>query len=256
MNNDTTQHDTTHNTTRHYYMGTYSLGHHLWVAGESYMDTAQALIGAGNTDFARTFIGQAEEAYCWANALQAGSVKESLEDLLGVEIDTLDAWVAPERMSDLKVALAMAEHRALGGTLPVSPSDVSPSGHSPENVSRETSSCTVQVNAAPTPPPVETSPSAYDGDMETHTNTATAISDLVTQLITLIASQVLSQVTSEVESICETIAENVYDSKDIAEEVTESYDFTSAVESIISDYDLSDKVRDALGDVTFTVSVD
>jgi hypothetical protein len=251
MNNDITQHDTTHNTTRHYYMGTYSLGHHLWVAGESYMDTAQALIGAGNTDFARTFIGQAEEAYSWANALQAGSVKESLDDLLGVEIDTLDAWVAPERMSDLKVALAIREALVARGDLPVSPSDVSPSGHSPENVSRET-----LTEAAPTPPPVETSPVAYDGDMETTTTTATAISDLVAQLITLIASQVLSQVTSEVESICETIAENVYDSKDIAEEVTESYDFSSAVESIISDYDLSDKVRDALGDVTFTVSVD
>jgi hypothetical protein len=251
MNNDITQHDTTHNTTRHYYMGTYSLGHHLWVAGESYMETAQALIGAGDTQFAGQFISQAEEAHCWANALQAGRVKESLDDLLGVEIDTLDAWMAPERMRDLKVALAMAEHRALGGTLPVSPSDVVTSGHSPENVSRET-----LREAAPTPPPVETSPSDYDGVMETTTNTATAISDLVAQLITLIASQVLSQVTSEVESICETIAENVYDSKDIAEEVTESYDFSSAVESIISDYDLSDKVREALGDVTFTVSVD
>lgn len=250
MNNDITQHDTTHNTTRHYYMGTYSLGHHLWVAGESYMDTAQALIGAGSTDFARTFIGQAEEAFTWANALQAGKVLESLDDLLGVEIDTLDAWVAPERMSDLKIALAMAELVARGETLPVSPSDAATSGHSPENVSRET-----LPDAAPTPPPVETSPSAYDGDMET-TTTATAISDLVAQLITLIASQVLSQVTSDIESICETIAENVYDSKDIAEEVTESYDFTSAVESIISDYDLSDKVREALGDVTFTVSVD
>lgn len=250
MNNDITQHDTPHKTTRHYYMGTYSLGHHLWVAGESYMDTAQALIGAGSTDFARTFIGQAEEAFTWANALQAGKVLESLDDLLGVEIDTLDAWVAPERMSDLKIALAMAELVARGETLPVSPSDAATSGHSPENVSRET-----LPDAAPTPPPVETSPSAYDGDMET-TTTATAISDLVAQLITLIASQVLSQVTSDIESICETIAENVYDSKDIAEEVTESYDFTSAVESIISDYDLSDKVREALGDVTFTVSVD
>ena len=128
MNNDITQHDTTHNTTRHYYMGTYSLGHHLWVAGESYMDTAQALIGAGSTDFARTFIGQAEEAFTWANALQAGKVLESLDDLLGVEIDTLDAWVAPERMSDLKIALAMAELVARGETLPVSPSDAATSG--------------------------------------------------------------------------------------------------------------------------------
>ena len=247
MNNNTT----THNTTRHYYMGAYSLGGHLWNAGEAYMEMAEKLADAGSLEFAGQFIRQAEEAYTWANALQAGSIVESLEDLLGVRIDSLDAWMEPERMRDLKVALAMAEHRALGGTLPVSPSNVSPSGHSPENVSRET-----LTEAAPTPPPVETSPVAYDGVMETTTNTATAISDLVAQLITLIASQVLSQVTSEVESICETIAENVYDSKDIAEEVTESYDFSSAVESIISDYDLSDKVRDALGDVTFTVSVD
>jgi hypothetical protein len=244
MNNDTT----THNTTRHYYMGGYSLGHHVWVAGEYYLDVAGKLADAGSMELAGQMLRQAEESYAWANALQSGTFLEVGEDMVGVRIDTLDAWMPTERVAILNA-------RVRGETLPPSPSREHVELGSPENVSRETSSCTVQVNAAPTPYPMETPPSAYDGVMDTTTTTATAISDIVAQLITLISSQVLSQVTSEIESICEGIIENG-DFITSAEEVTESYDFSSAVESIISDYDFSDKVRDTLGDVTFTVSID
>ena len=250
MNNDTT-----HDTTRHYNMAGYSLGHHVWVAGEYYLDVAGQLADAGSMELAGQMLRQAEESYAWANALQAGSIVEMEEWMVGVRIDKMDDWVATARVRDLKIALAMAEHGALGGTLPVSPSNAATSGHSPENVSRETYDCTVQVNAALTPPPLSAPPVAYNEGMETYTNTATAISDLVAQLISIITAQVVSQVSSEVESICENMIENS-DHITSAEEVTESYDFSSAVESIISDYDFSDKVRDALGDVTFSVSVD
>jgi len=238
MNNDTT----THNTTRHYYMGGYSLGHHIWVAGEYYLDMAGKLADAGTMEFAGQFLRQAEEAYTWANALKAGAFVEVAEDLLGVQIDTLDAWVPCERVAILNA-------RVRGESLPLSPSDVSRETYSPENVSRETSSCTMQVNAALTPPPSAPTASAYDGVMETYTTpTAPTISDLLAQLVSLIITQVSSQM--------EDIAEAVYDNKDIAESVMESYEFTSAVESILSDWDISDKVSEAVADLTFTVTVD
>ena len=240
MNNDTTP-----NTTRHYYMGTYSIGGHLWNAGEAYMEMAEKLADAGSLEFAGQFVRQAEEAYCWANALQAGSIVESLEDLVGVRIDRMDAWIPTERV-------AMMNARVRGESLPVSPSHEHVELGSPENVSRETYDCTGQPFAASTPPPLSASPSADNEGMDTHTTTATAISDLVAQFVAIIVAQVTEAMSSEMESI----AENVFESKDIAEEVTESYDFSSAVESIISDYDFSDKVRDTLGDITFTVSVD
>ena len=241
MNNDTT----THNTTRHYYMGGYSLGSHLWNAGESYMDKAESMVRAGAKGFAGQFLRQAEEAYAWANALQAGTFVEVGEDMVGVEVDSLDAWVAPERVEYLRGAIAMLGVVDSSVDLPSSPSrDGGPEG-SPENVSRETYACTVQVS---TPPPSAPAPSAYDEVMETYTTPATTISDLLAQIVSLIMTQVSSQM--------EDIAEAVYDAKDIAEDVMESYEFTSAVESILSDWDISDKVQEAVADLTFTVSVD
>jgi hypothetical protein len=246
MNNDT-QHDTT----RHYNMAGYSLGHHVWVAGEYYLDVAGQLADAGSMELAGQMFRQAEEAYQWANALQSGTIVDmgDCDYLVGVRIDRLDDWMPTERV-------AMVGARVRGEALPVSPSHEHVELGSPENVSRETYGCSVQVNAALTPPPLSATPSAYNEGMDITTNTATAISDIVAQLISLISAEVLSQVTSEVESIAEGVCETMLESHDFAEEVTESYDFSSAVESIISDYDFSDKVHATLNDVTFSVSID
>jgi hypothetical protein len=250
MNNDTTQHDTTSDTTRHY-IGTHTLGHHVWVAGNAYVENAKAMLALDEPYakmLAETLLGQAENAFTWANALQAGVIGESLDDLLGVDVPVEDAWV---RTSEIARAWAMFR----GVTLPEPPSHVGTSGHSPENVSRET----LGEALPPAPAPV-----GYIGLMET-TNTYTAQptavnldspSDLVAQLIKVIAQQVMAQVTDEVEAIAETVAENVYDSKDISSEVTESYDFTSAVEDVISGHDFSDIVRDAVRELSFSVTVD
>jgi hypothetical protein len=238
MNNDTTQHDTTHDTTRHY-MEAHSLGHHVWVAGNAYVQNAREALEAGQTWLAETFLVQAEKALEWANALQAGVVSLECEDLLGVDVDVRDAWV---RTSEIARAWAMVR----GEVLPEPPSHVGTSGHSPTNVSRET------LGEALPPAPA---PSAYDGVMETYTAQPTA-TDLVAQLITAIAQQVMAQVTTEMESIAETVAENVLDARDFAEEVTESYGFSSAVEDVIGSYDLTDTVRDIVRDLSFSVTVD
>jgi hypothetical protein len=230
--NNTTQHDTPLNTTRHYYMGTYSLGGHLWNAGEAYLEMAEKLADAGSLEFAGQFIRQAEEAYTWANALQAGSIVESLEDLLGVRIDSLDAWVAPERV-------AILNSRVRGESLPSSPSNVSRETYSPKNVSRET---------FVTPLPSVPTASAYDEVMETYTTPTATASDLVAQLISLIVRQVSAEM--------ESIAEGVLEGHDLVDDVTESYAFSSAVDSAVDNYDISDKIREALQEVTFTVSVD
>jgi hypothetical protein len=241
MNNDTTQHDTTHDTTRHY-LGTHSLGHHVWVAGGQYVDNAKEMLAVGEPwaiGMAETFLVQAEQAFTWANALQAGVIGESLDDLLGVDVPVEDAWV---RTSEVARAWAMVR----GETLPEPPSHVGTSGHSPTNVSRET------LGEALPPAPA---PSPYDGVMETYTAQPT-VTDLVTQLITAIAQQVVAQVSTEMESIAETVAENVLDARDFAEEVTESYGFSSAVEDVIGSYDLTDTVRDIVRDLSFSVTVD
>lgn len=234
MNNDTT----THNTTRHYYMGAYSLGGHLWNAGEAYMEMAEKLADAGSLEFAGQFIRQAEEAYTWANALQAGTFVEVGEDMVGVQIDTLDAWLAPERVAILNA-------RVRGESLPSSPSDVSRETYSPKNVSRET---------FVTPSPLAPAPSAYDEVMETYTpqQQPAKMNDVLVQLVNMIADVVVMRVTDKMEEM----AEAVYDGKDIIDEVTESYQFGNALDSAISDYDISDKIREALQEVTFTVSVD
>ena len=238
MNNDTTQHDTTSDTTRHY-MEAHSLGHHVWVAGNAYVENAKDALKAGQTWLAETFLVQAEKALTWANALQAGVVSLETEDLLGVDVLGMDAWV---RTSEIARAWAMVR----GETLPEPPSHVGTSGHSPTNVSRET------LGEALPPAPA---PSAYDGVMETYTAQPT-VTDLVTQLITAIAQQVVAQVSTEMESIAETVAENVLDARDFAEEVTESYGFSSAVEDVIGSYDLTDTVRDIVRDLSFSVTVD
>ena len=242
---NTTQHDTTLNTTRHYYMGTYLLGSHLWNAGESYMDKAESMVKAGAKGFARQFLAQAEEAYSWANALQAGIVKESLDDLLGVQIDTLDAWVVPERVVNLRGAIAMLELVDTGGDLPLSPSDVSRETYSPQNVSRET---------FVTPLPSVATASAYDEVMETYTpqQQPTKMNDVLVLLVNMITDLAVSRVQEKMEDI----AEAVYDAKDITEDVVESYHFANALENAISEYDMDDKVREALNNITFTVSVD
>jgi hypothetical protein len=250
MNNDTTQHDTTADTT-HHYMGTYTLGHHLFVAKDAYVESAKAMLGIGDEyhrHLAEVLLGQAENASQWSHALQAGSIVESLDDLVHVRVEAEDAWVRPAEIASLWAV-------ARGETLPESPSHVDVAAHSPENVSRET----LGEALPPAPAPV-----GYIGLMET-TNTYTAQptavnldspSELVAQLIKVIAQQVMAQVTEEVEAIAETVAENVYDSKDISSEVTESYDFTSAVEDVISGHDFSDIVRDAVRELSFSVTVD
>ena len=242
MNNDTTQHDTTSDTTRHY-IGTHTLGHHVWVAGNAYVENAKAMLALDEPYakmLAETLLGQAENAFTWANALQAGVIGESLDDLLGVDVPVEDEWV---RTSEIARAWTMLR----GETLPEPPSHVGTSGHSPTNVSRET----LGEALPPAPAPV-----GYIGLMETTTPTTATASDLVAQLVTLIVTQVMAQVTEEVEAIAETVAENVYDSKDISSEVTESYDFTSAVEDVISGHDFSDIVRDAVRELSFSVTVD
>ena len=242
MNNDTTQHDTTANTT-HHYMGTYTLGHHLFVAKDAYVESAKAMLGIGDEyhrHLAEVLLGQAENASQWSHALQAGSIVESLDDLVHVRVEAEDVWVRPAEIASLWAV-------ARGETLPEPPSHVGTSGHSPDNVSRET----LEEALPPAPAPV-----GYIGLMETTTPTTATASDLVAQLVTLIVTQVMAQVTDEVEAIAETVAENVYDSKDIASEVTESYDFSSAVEDVISGHDFSDIVRDAVRELSFSVTVD
>jgi len=227
MNNNTTQHDTT----RHY-MGTHSLGHHVWVAGNQYVQNAKEALEAGQTWLAETFLLQAEKALEWANALQAGVIGESLDDLLGVDVPAQDAWV---RTSEIARAWAMVH----GEVLPEPPSHVDVAGHSPENVSRET----LQAH------PLDPAPLTYSEGMET----TQQASDLVAQFISLIAKQVVAEVTETVQGLIEdALSEHSVD----VEEVTEDWQFTSAVESIISDYDLSDKVRDAVADLSFSVTVD
>jgi hypothetical protein len=206
---------------------------------------AGKLADAGTMEFAGQFLRQAEEAYTWANALKAGAFVEVGEDMVGVNIDTLDAWVPCERVAILNA-------RVRGESLPLSPSDVSRETYSPQNVSRETSSCTMQVNAALTPPPSAPAPSAYDGVMETYTSPVTTASDLVAQLISLIVKQVMAEVSVEIESA----VESAFDDKDIVDDVTESYSFAQAVENAVDNLDLTDKVREALGEMTFSVSVD
>lgn len=240
MNNDTTQHDTTPDTTRHY-MEAHSLGHHVWVAGNAYVENAKEALEAGQTWLAETFLVQAEKALVWANALQAGVVSLETEDLLGVDVDVRDAWV---RTSEIARAWAMVR----GEVLPEPPSHVDVAGHSPKNVSRETLS--------PLPPsPQQPTQSGYIGVMETYTAQPTA-TDLVAQLISVITAEVVKQVSSEMENIAETVCENALDARDFAEEVTESYGFSSAVESAIHDMDITDIVRDAVRELTFSVSVD
>lgn len=219
-------------------MEAHSLGHHVWVAGEYYLDMAGRLADAGDTQFAGQFLRQAEDAYTWANALQAGVVSLECEDLLGVDVDARDEWVAPERV-------AMLWARVRGESLPSSPSDVSRETYSPENVSRET---------FVTPSPLAPAPSAYDEVMETYTpqQQPAKMNDVLVQLVNMIADVVVMRVTDKMEEM----AEAVYDGKDIIDEVTESYQFGNALDSAISDYDISDKIREALQEVTFTVSVD
>ena len=105
-----------------------------------------------------------------------------------------------------------------------------------------------------TPSPLAPAPSAYDEVMETYTpqQQPAKMNDVLVQLVNMIADVVVMRVTDKMEEM----AEAVYDGKDIIDEVTESYQFGNALDSAISDYDISDKIREALQEVTFTVSVD
>lgn len=234
MNNNTTQHDTARHTTQHF-TDMYSLGHHVWVAGHEYLSNAKELWKNGDAYWAGQMLNQAVKAYTLANNLQAGEC--SVEDgSLRMDVRKMDEWVAGREVASLREAMD-------GGSLPLSPTDVSRGTYSPEsrNVSRET----LGTPNIPTPSPMETPPMTYAEGMETYTtNTAPTASDLVAQLVAIIAQQVLAQVTEEME----TMVENVIDSKDFVD--------SDDLEQAIDQFDLTDAVRDIVGDITFSVTMD
>ena len=223
-----TQHDTQHDTTRHI-MGAYTLGHHLWVAGEQYVRDVEVALSEGMYWVAETLLIQAEQAYAWSNALQAGEVSEHLEDMVSVSVPREDEWVRTE-------ALAMLWERVRGGNLPQHRNHVDAPAHSPQpslrNVSRET---------LETPPPPQPAPEGYIGDMETYTATTAqpTLTELVTSLIEMVSKQVLASVREEMESIAEDACENWADGHDFVSEVTDNYEFRSAICDVINDLSIS-----------------
>ena len=223
--NNTTQHDTT----RHH-MGAYTLGHHLWVAGEQYLRDAQVALDEKMGWLAETMLTQAEQAFTWSNALQAGSITESLDDLVGVDVENVDAWVRSERV-------AMLWALARGENLPQHRNDVVGAPDSPTaspDVSRETLGGGIPPSHAP---------ADKLEDMEnTYQPTATAeatTSDLLTSLIASLTKTIVQQVRDEMESIAESAVQDWADGHDFASEVTDSYDFRSAVCDVVNDLSFS-----------------
>lgn len=234
MNNDTTQHDTARHTTQHF-TDIYSVGHHVWVAGHEYMSNAKELLEAGESYWAGQMLGQAEKAFTLANNLQAGECS-IVDGSLCMEVRKMDEWEALGEIVSLREALA-------GVSLPIVPTDVSRETCSPEprNVSRET----VGMPNTPTPSPMETPPVTYSEGMETYTtHTAPTITDLLAQVVSLI----VTQVTEAMESIAESVVEDAIASKDLVD----ADDLDRALDS----HDVTDTVRDIIGDMTFSVTVD
>lgn len=202
-------------------MGAYSLGHHLWVAGEQYLRDVEFALNEGITVVAETLLVQAEQAFAWSNALQNGEILESLEDMVCVGVDPEDVYVRPE--------IASLWERVRGGNLPQHRNDGDASIHSPQpspNVSRETL----------TPTPTQPAPHDYIEGMETYTATPTpTLTELVASLIGELTKQVMAQVTEAMEAVAESAVENWADGHDFTSDVIESYDFRSAVQDVISD---------------------